>query len=52
MTLTTLGYGDILPVSEHARALAYSEAILGQLYLAVLVAKLVGMYAAEQSSGR
>ena len=52
VTLTTLGYGDILPVSEPARALAYSEAILGQLYLAVLVAKLVGMYAAEQSSGR
>ena len=48
VTLTTLGYGDILPLSEAARALAYSEAILGQLYLAVLVAKLVGMYTAEQ----
>ena len=44
VTLTTLGYGDILPLSERARALAYVEAIIGQFYLAVLLARLVGMY--------
>ncbi|MSR60218.1 MAG: potassium channel protein [Planctomycetaceae bacterium] len=42
-TLTTLGYGDIEPISPIARALACFEAILGQFYLAVLVAGLVGL---------
>jgi len=45
VTLSTLGYGDIVPVSPVARGLAIGEAILGQLYLAVLVARLVGGYA-------
>lgn len=42
-TLTTVGYGDITPVSPAARALAALEAICGQFYLAVLVAGLVGV---------
>lgn len=42
VTLTTLGYGDISPLTPTARGMAISEAILGQLYLAVLVARLVG----------
>lgn len=46
-TLTTLGYGDIVPVSPVARTLASLEAITGQLYLAVLVARLVGLHIAE-----
>ena len=46
ITLTTLGYGDILPLSNQARSLALVEAVVGQLYLAVLMAKLVGMYVA------
>jgi hypothetical protein len=46
-TLTTLGYGDIVPVSPIARMLASLEAITGQLYLAVLVARLVGLHIAE-----
>jgi hypothetical protein len=46
-TLTTLGYGDIVPVSPVARTLATLEAITGQLYLAVLVARLVGLHIAE-----
>ena len=41
-TLTTLGYGDVAPVSNVARALAAAEAVTGQIYLAVLVAALVG----------
>jgi voltage-gated potassium channel len=43
-TLTTLGYGDIVPTSPISRMLASVEAITGQLYLAVLVARLVGMH--------
>jgi hypothetical protein len=43
VTLSTLGYGDVTPVSRPARSLACLEAICGQLYLAVLVASLVGM---------
>ncbi len=41
VTLTTLGYGDIVPLTPTTRGLAVSEAIIGQLYLAVLVARLV-----------
>jgi hypothetical protein len=43
-TLTTLGYGDIVPTSPISRMLASTEAIAGQLYLAVLVARLVSMH--------
>ncbi len=44
VTMTTLGYGDISPVSPVARLLAYLQAIVGQLYIAILVAGLVGAY--------
>jgi len=43
-TLTTLGYGDIRPITSHARTFAISEAIIGQLYLTILVARLVGLH--------
>jgi hypothetical protein len=43
VTLTTLGYGEITPISRVARALAIGEAVTGQLYLAVLIARLIGM---------
>lgn len=43
VTLTTLGYGDITPVRPVARILSISEALTGQLYLAVLIARLVAM---------
>lgn len=43
VTLTTLGYGDITPATPLTRFLAFMEAIVGQFYLAVLVASLVGM---------
>lgn len=46
VTLTTLGYGDITPVSESARALSSLEAVIGQMYMTVLVARLVGMHIA------
>ena len=43
VSLTTLGYGDISPASPIARFVVYLEAILGQLYLAIMVAGLVGI---------
>ncbi len=43
VTLTTVGYGDITPVSQAARSLSVGEALTGQLYLAVLIARLVAM---------
>lgn len=46
-TLSTLGYGDIVPTSHATRSLAALEAILGQLYLTVLVARLVGLHIAR-----
>jgi hypothetical protein len=47
VTLTTLGYGDISPVAEHARTLVWFEALLGQLYLAVMVAGFVAVHISE-----
>jgi voltage-gated potassium channel len=51
VTLSTLGYGDIVPASSAARMFAATEAITGQLYLAVLVARLVGLHISQTSSG-
>ena len=51
VTLTTLGYGDIVPVSGAARSLTISETLAGQLFLAAFIARLVGsMIAARRSS--
>lgn len=44
VTLTTLGYGDITPIRDTARALSVIEAILGQFYIAILVAGLVASF--------
>ena len=44
VTLTTLGYGDILPVSPMAKTVAYLEAVFGVMYMAILVASLVSIY--------
>lgn len=46
-TLTTMGYGDITPVAPAARSTAVVEAVVGQFYLAVVVAQLVGSRLAE-----
>lgn len=52
ITITTLGYGDVTPLSQTARSLAFAEAIVGQFYIAVLVAGLVSAYiSAKQGSG-
>ena len=50
VTLSTLGYGDITPVSPAARVLAYSQTIFGAFYMAILVAGLVGVYISSQTN--
>jgi voltage-gated potassium channel len=50
VTMTTLGYGDLLPVSAVARLLAYMQAVLGQFYIAILVAGLVSAYITDRQS--
>lgn len=47
VTLTTVGYGDITAATQQARALSILEAVFGQLYLAILIARIVGLQAAH-----
>ena len=49
-TLTTTGYGDITPLDPFARALAKLEAVIGQFYLAIVVARLIALQLAERRS--
>ena len=49
VTMTTLGYGDITPVAPFDRTLCWIEAFFGQMYLAILVAHLVGMRLAHRT---
>jgi hypothetical protein len=44
VTLTTVGYGDITPVSPLARTVTNVEAIMGQMYIAIIVARVVALY--------
>ncbi len=47
VTLTTLGYGDITPVSPQAKAITLFISLMGQLYLTIIIAILVGKYIAR-----
>jgi hypothetical protein len=47
VTQTTLGYGDIAPISEHAQGVVVAQGMGGQMYLAVLIARLVSLHAAQ-----
>jgi hypothetical protein len=49
-TLTTLGYGDIVPVSPVARLLTSVEAVVGQLYVAIFIARLVSLLVSQRTS--
>jgi hypothetical protein len=49
VTLTTLGYGEITPISAPARSFALLEAMMGPLYLAALITRLVGIHIAQSS---
>src|SRR5262249_20948126 len=48
VTMTTIGYGDIIPLSQPAKFLSVLEAMMGQIYLTVLVARLVGLYTTQK----
>lgn len=51
-TLTTLGYGNIAPMTPRADALCTAEAMLGQFYVAILVGRLVALQLSQQGSGQ
>lgn len=48
-TLTTLGYGDVTPLAPLAKSLAVLEALVGQVYLTFVVARLVGLHVSAQT---
>ena len=52
VTLTTVGYGDILPAHKATMIMANLEAIVGQLYPAVIIARLVSSYTVENSNNK
>ena len=49
VTITTLGYGDIIPLTAKAKSLAILQAFIGQVYLVVVLAWLVGMHVSRKS---
>ncbi len=49
MTLTTIGLGDVTPTTVQAQSLTSIEGVIGVLYLAVLIARIVGIYARRTS---
>jgi hypothetical protein len=51
-TLTTLGYGDMAPVTSYAKILAVTEAVIGPLYIAILIAQLVALNMASKMRER
>ena len=52
VTLTTLGYGEITPVTPAARSLVMLEVVVGVFYTTVVLARLVGLYIAQATAGR
>lgn len=48
VTIATLGYGDIVPATNAARTIATIEAVIGQFYVAVIVAVLVGLFISQR----
>ena len=47
-TLTTTGYGDVVPIDPFARSLANLESVIGPLFLAITVARIVSMELADR----
>jgi hypothetical protein len=52
ITMTTVGYGDITPRSGQARTIACAEAVIGQFYLAVVIAELIALKVSTAMLGR
>jgi hypothetical protein len=50
-TLTTVGFGDVLPAKAFARSLSVLEAVIGQIMIVVMMARLVGLHVAHSTSG-
>ncbi|WP_084529993.1 potassium channel family protein [Nocardia crassostreae] len=50
VTLATLGYGDIVPVAPWARSLASFETVLGTLFLAIVISRLVGIWSSTHAA--
>jgi hypothetical protein len=49
VTMTTLGYGDIAPAAPAARMLCSLEAVIGQLFVAIFIARLVSLHISRRS---
>jgi voltage-gated potassium channel Kch len=47
VTLTTVGYGDIVPATHFAQTLAFLEAVTGQMFIAIFIARLMGLHIAH-----
>ena len=52
ITLTTVGYGDLVPGIDLARSLAIAEAIMGQIFLVTAVARIMSLYGTERPASR
>lgn len=52
VTITTLGYGDISPVTSQARNITVLEALVGQMYVAILIARLVAIHTSQTNEGK
>jgi len=52
VTLTTLGYGDIIPLTPETKSLAIFISITGQMYIAIVIATLVSKYLKQKSSSK
>jgi len=52
VTLATLGYGDVVPVTDGARSLAVLEGLCGTVYMAILVARLIGLHLSQTVPNR
>ena len=51
-TLTTTGYGDILPTHPFVRTIAMTESIVGTLYIAIMITRLIGLHVADRDPAR
>ncbi len=52
VTITTIGYGDINPLTPPARTLAALEGLIGQLFLAIIIARLVALEISDRIRDR
>lgn len=51
VTLSTLGYGDVVPLTPAAKSISIFTSITGQMYIAIIIAALVSKYLSQKSAG-